>query len=161
MNDDTFCPTISATGQCRGPWQMPLLCKERISLPLVHSFLLKMNWQFLFGGSVELRALQCEWFQMQPIRAMVQCIHAQVLFRHDMWGTCFLFSMMTVNMTCRICVRMPWLQHFWVRELPCTLGTRPHRLRVQRQVYFADIAWRSILDVVGWNKRELMFQFLS
>ena len=42
MNCDTFCPTFFATLQCRVPWQMPPLCKERISLPLVHSFL-KMN----------------------------------------------------------------------------------------------------------------------
>lgn len=43
MIRDMFHRTVSANGQCCAPWQMQPLCKERISLTLVHSFLLKMN----------------------------------------------------------------------------------------------------------------------
>jgi hypothetical protein len=39
MTHDTFCPTSSAILQCCVPWQMPPLCKERISLPIAHLFL--------------------------------------------------------------------------------------------------------------------------
>ena len=42
-DSDTAHWVFPATEQCRGQWQMPVLCKERISLPLGHSFLLKTN----------------------------------------------------------------------------------------------------------------------
>lgn len=136
---DTFYPTIFATGQCRAPLQMPPLCKETLSLPIVHLFL-RTNWWLQVCGSVELCAPQCEWVRMQLTPAMVQCIRVRALFQHDTWGTCFSFSKMTVNTTCRICVRMPWWKHLWFRELPCTLDTRPLRVRVMRQFDCVNIA---------------------